>query len=191
MSTSHHSAEKAALLEVRGLHVEFLTPEGLVHAVNGVDFDVVRGESLAIVGESGSGKTVAAMALVGLVPSPPARIIGERAVLNGLNLLALDERKLSEIRGSRIGFVFQDPLSALNPVLTIGRQISEVIERHLNIKGGEAKRRAVDWLVRVGIADSQGVADSFPHQLSGGMRQRAMIAMGLAGEPELLIADEP
>ncbi|HJO30796.1 MAG TPA: ABC transporter ATP-binding protein [Acidobacteriota bacterium] len=191
MSTSHHSAEKAALLEVRGLHVEFLTPEGLVHAVNGVDFDVARGESLAIVGESGSGKTVAAMALVGLVPSPPARIRGERAVLNGLNLLALDERKLSEIRGSRIGFVFQDPLSALNPVLTIGRQISEVIERHLNIKGGEAKRRAVDWLVRVGIADSQGVADSFPHQLSGGMRQRAMIAMGLAGEPELLIADEP
>ena len=171
--------------------MEFLTPEGLVHAVNGVDFDVARGESLAIVGESGSGKTVAAMALVGLVPSPPARIRGERAVLNGLNLLALDDRKLSEVRGSRIGFVFQDPLSALNPVLTIGRQISEVIERHLNIKGGEAKKRAVDWLVRVGIADSQDVADSFPHQLSGGMRQRAMIAMALAGEPELLIADEP
>ncbi len=191
LPAGHHTSEAATLLEVRGLHVEFLTPEGVVHAVNGVDFDVASGESLAIVGESGSGKTVAAMALVGLVPAPPARVRAQRAVLNGLDLLALDGAELSEVRGARIGFVFQDPLSALNPVLTIRRQIGEVIERHLEFSGGEAKRRAVDWLVRVGIADAQDVANSFPHQLSGGMRQRAMIAMALAGEPELLIADEP
>ena len=110
LPTGHHTSEAAALLEVRGLHVEFLTPEGVVHAVNGVDFDVASGESLAIVGESGSGKTVAAMALVGLVPAPPARVRAQRAVLNGLDLLALDGAELSEVRGARIGFVFQDPL---------------------------------------------------------------------------------
>jgi ABC-type dipeptide/oligopeptide/nickel transport system ATPase component len=179
------------LLDVHDLHVEFDTRNGVVRAVESVSLTVAGGESLAIVGESGSGKSVTAMALVGLVPSPPARIRAGHARLGGTDLLGLDEAGLARVRGGRIGFVFQDPLAALNPVMRIGRQIGEVIELHLQKSRPEADAGVLEWLDRVGIPVPADAARAYPHQLSGGMRQRVMIAMALAGEPELLIADEP
>jgi ABC-type dipeptide/oligopeptide/nickel transport system ATPase component len=179
------------LLDVRDLHVEFDTRDGVVRAVESVSLSVAGGESLAIVGESGSGKSVTAMALVGLVPIPPARIRADRARLGDTDLLELDEAGLAQVRGGRIGFVFQDPLAALNPVMRIGRQIGEVIELHLGRSRADAATGVLDWLDRVGIPGPADVARAYAHQLSGGMRQRVMIAMALAGEPQLLIADEP
>ena len=179
------------LLDVHDLHVEFDTRDGVVRAVESVSLTVAAGESLAIVGESGSGKSVTAMALVGLVPAPPARVRAGRARLGDTELLELDEVGLAQVRGGRIGFVFQDPLAALNPVLRIGRQIGEVIELHLGRSRTDADAGVLEWLDRVGIPSPARAARAYPHQLSGGMRQRVMIAMALAGEPELLIADEP
>ena len=180
-----------SLLEVRDLHVEFDTEAGVVRAVDGISFDVDAGETLGIVGESGSGKSVTAMSLVGLLPTPPARVSAERVSLGGVDLLGLDAAALSDVRGKRIGLVFQDSLSALNPVMTVGRQVGEVIERHLGGSATEIRQQAVRWLGRVGIPQPDELVGAYPHQLSGGMRQRAMIAMAIAGEPELLIADEP
>ncbi len=180
-----------ALLEVRDLRVTFETGGAApLVAVDGVSFDVSPGETLGIVGESGSGKSVTALSLVGLVP-PPGDVRAERVALEGVDLLALDEAGLSEIRGKRIGFVFQDPLTALNPVMTLGRQVGEVIERHLGGTRAEVRDKSVGWLERVGIPDPGEIASAYPHQLSGGMRQRALIAMALAAEPDLLVADEP
>ena len=198
-STSASSAGSETgtpLLDVRDLHVEFDTSEGVVRAVEGVSLAVAAGESLAVVGESGSGKSVTTMALVGLLPMPPARVRAERARLGDVDLLSLDAAGFTRVRGRRIGFVFQDPLSALNPVMRIGRQIGEVIEL-VGLAGepravrSDVQTKVVEWLDRVGIPAPAEVAGAYPHQLSGGMRQRAMIAMALAGEPELLIADEP
>ena len=179
------------LLDVSDLHVDFETAEGVVPAVAGVSLTVQAGEALGIVGESGSGKSVTALALVGLLSVPPARVSAERIRLGNIDLQGLDNDGLTRVRGRQVGFVFQDPLSALNPVMRIGRQIGEVIELHGGASRREAGRRAVEWLARVGIPGPSEVSRAYPHQLSGGMRQRAMIAMALAGEPELLIADEP
>ena len=185
LPTGHHTSEAAALLEVRGLHVEFLTPEGVVHAVNGVDFDVASGESLAIVGESGSGKTVAAMALVGLVPAPPARVRAQRAVLNGLDLLALDGAELSEVRGARIGFVFQDFF------LLPGFSATENVKNGLLYSGvsmGERTDRAKSMLERVGLGHRM---EHLPNEMSGGEQQRVAIARALVHNPAFVLADEP
>ncbi len=186
-----HAGDTQPLLDVRDLRVEFDTGAGVVCAVDGISFNVAAGETLGIVGESGSGKSVTAMSLVGLVPAPPARIEAARLSLGGVDLLELDVAALSRVRGKRIGFVFQEPLSALNPVMTLGRQVGEVIECHLGGSRAQVRQRAAQWLGRVGIPHPDELAEAYPHQLSGGMRQRAMIAMALAAEPELLIADEP
>ena len=191
MTERRNTSASQPLLEVRDLHVEFDTGAGVVRAVDGISFSLDAGETLGIVGESGSGKSVTAMSLVGLVPVPPARIEAERISLGGVDLLELEIAELSEVRGRRIGFVFQDPLSALNPVMSVGRQVGEVIERHLRGSPAQVRRRAMRWLERVGIPQPSELAEAYPHQLSGGMRQRAMIAMALAAGPELLIADEP
>ena len=191
MTGQSRSATTAPLLDVRDLHVEFDTADGLVQAVDGVSLAVRVGEALGVVGESGSGKSVTALALMGLLPTPPARIRAQRIRLGGIDLLRLDPAGLTRVRGRQVGFVFQDPLAALNPVIRIGRQIGEVVEFHRGASRQDADRAAIEWLARVGIAAPSEVARAYPHQLSGGMRQRSLIAMALAGEPELLIADEP
>lgn len=191
MTGQARSATVAPLLDVRDLHVEFDTAEGVVRAVDGVSLAVDAGEALGVVGESGSGKSVTALALMGLLPTPPARVRAKLIRLAGIDLHRLDRSGMTSIRGRQVGFVFQDPLAALNPVMRIGRQISEVIEFHGDSSRPEAERFAIEWLGRVGIAAPSEVARAYPHQLSGGMRQRALLAMALAGEPDLLIADEP
>ena len=191
MTGQARSPTAAPLLDMRDLHVEFDTAEGVVRAVDGVSLTVDAGEALGVVGESGSGKSVTALALVGLLPTPPARVRAQCIRLGGIDLVRLDRSGMTRIRGRQVGFVFQDPLAALNPVMRIGRQIGEVIELHGGSSRPEAERSAIEWLARVGIAAPSEVARAYPHQLSGGMRQRALIAMALAGEPDLLIADEP
>ena len=191
MTRQTRSAANGPLLDVRDLRVEFDTAEGAVRAVDGVSLAVHAGEALGVVGESGSGKSVTALGLMGLLPTPPARVRAERVRLGGTDLRRLDPAGMTRVRGRRVGFVFQDPLAALNPVMRIGRQIGEVIELHGGISRPDAERSAIEWLARVGIAAPSEVARAYPHQLSGGMRQRALIAMALAGEPDLLIADEP
>jgi oligopeptide/dipeptide ABC transporter ATP-binding protein len=179
------------LLEVSDLHVSFATEEGVVHAVDGVSFTVRRGEVVAIVGESGSGKSVTAMTLMGLTRSPNARFEG-RATLAGTELIGASERELREIRGARIAMVFQDPMSSLNPVVRIGAQIVEQIRAHEHaISKQQARERAIELLDRVGIPSARERFRAYPHELSGGMRQRVMIAMALSCSPQLLIADEP
>ncbi|HYP55776.1 MAG TPA: ABC transporter ATP-binding protein [Solirubrobacterales bacterium] len=178
------------LLEVRDLAVSFATEEGVVHAVDDVDLDVGPGEVLALVGESGSGKSVTALTLMGLTRQPNARISGT-ARFEGADLLAAGERELRGIRGDRIAMVFQDPMGALDPVHRIGDQIVEQIRAHREVSREEARRRAIELLSAVGIDDAANRVDAYPHQFSGGMRQRATIAMALSLEPSLLIADEP
>ncbi|MDQ3728211.1 MAG: ABC transporter ATP-binding protein [Actinomycetota bacterium] len=178
------------LLSVEDLRVRFQTEDGAVKAVEGVSFEVRRGEVLAIVGESGCGKSVTAMSLMGLTRGPNAEITG-RATLGGTDLIAAEESELRKVRGNEIAMIFQDPMSSLNPVHRVGAQIVEQIQAHDDISDTDAKERAVELLRSVGIPGAEERADSYPHEFSGGMRQRAMIAMGLSVEPDLLIADEP
>jgi oligopeptide/dipeptide ABC transporter ATP-binding protein len=180
-----------ALLEVKNLQTEFRTGAGLVRAVNDVSYTVDPGETVAVVGESGSGKSVGALSLLRLIPNPPGRIIGGEVWFNGRDLMTLSEEEMREVRGGDIGMVFQEPMTSLNPVLTIGRQITETIEQHRGADPAAATQRATELLRLVGIGDAERRLRQYPHQLSGGMRQRIMIAIALACDPKLIIADEP
>jgi peptide/nickel transport system ATP-binding protein len=179
------------ILDVKNLKTVFFTPSGLFKAVDDVSFHVRRGETLAIVGESGCGKSVSALSIMRLVPNPPGKIVGGTVTLEGKDLLALDEEQMRGIRGNRMSMIFQEPMTSLNPVIRIGDQITEAIRLHQNKTAKEAWTRAVEMLRLVRIPEPERRAREYPHQLSGGMRQRAMIAMALACRPALLIADEP
>jgi oligopeptide transport system ATP-binding protein len=178
------------LLSVEDLRVEFWTQRGTVHAVNGISFDIAPGETLGIVGESGCGKSVTSLALMGILPRA-GRITSGTAMFGDRDLFRLSDRELRRIRGRDIAMIFQDPMTSLNPVLTIGRQIREALQAHFDLGKGEANRRVSDLLDQVGIPSAGIRLKDYPHQFSGGMRQRAMIAMALACEPKVLIADEP
>lgn len=179
------------LLDVRALRTTFTTANGPVTALHDVSLHIDRGETLALVGESGSGKSVTAYSIMGLLPRRTARIAGGQALFEGTDLLALDARAMQDIRGNRIAMIFQEPMSALNPVMRIGDQIAEAIRLHRQVTHAQAAERAVGLLEQVRMPSSAARAGDYPHQLSGGMRQRAMIAIALACEPDLLIADEP
>jgi len=179
------------MLEVNNLKTHFKTRDGLVKAVDGVSFSLEPGEVLGIVGESGSGKSVTAMSLMQLNPKPPAFHPEGEVLFEGRDLLKVPEREMQKLRGNDIAMIFQDPMTSLNPVFTVGNQISESVRIHQGVSRREAKRRAVQVLKDVGIANPERRADEYPHQFSGGMRQRAMIAMALSSEPKVLIADEP
>jgi peptide/nickel transport system ATP-binding protein len=182
---------EAKVLDVKGLQTVFFTNSGLFKAVDDVSFSVRRGETLAIVGESGCGKSVTALSVMRLVPNPPGRIVGGCIMLEGTDLLGLDESEMRAIRGNRISMIFQEPMTSLNPVMRIGDQITEAVRLHRAMTRKEAWNKAVDMLRLVRIPEPERRALEYPHQLSGGMRQRAMIAMALACRPALLIADEP
>jgi oligopeptide/dipeptide ABC transporter ATP-binding protein len=179
------------LLDIRDLHTEFRTSAGTVRAVDGISYTVQAGETVAIVGESGSGKSVGAMSILRLIPDPPGRITAGQVLFGGRDLLTLPEEDMRKLRGSQIGMIFQEPMTSLNPVLTIGRQITETLEQHRQATPAQAYKRAQDLLGLVGIADAGRRLKQYPHQLSGGMRQRVMIAIALACDPTLIIADEP
>jgi oligopeptide transport system ATP-binding protein len=181
----------AALLDVQNLQTEFHTTEGIVKAVNGVSYTLEEGGILGIVGESGSGKSVSVLSLLQLLPSPPAYVKGGAAVFDGRDLMQMSKKEIRSIRGNQIAIIFQDPMSSLNPVLKIGKQIGEVLQLHLGMSESQARQRAIELLTHVGIPMAEQRVDQYPHQLSGGMRQRVMIALGLACNPRLLIADEP
>ena len=179
------------VLDVKGLTTVFRTRGGRVHAVNAVSFHLDRGELLGVVGESGSGKSVTMMSLIGLLPSPPADICAGSVMLGDRDLLKISADDLRDVRGARIGFVFQDPMTSLNPVFTVGNQIMEPLIRHMGLNRKQARARAIDLLELVGISDAANRLNSYPHQYSGGMRQRVMIAIALSCDPDVLIADEP
>jgi len=179
------------VLDVKNLQTVFFTNSGLFKAVDDISFSVRRGETLAIVGESGCGKSVTALSIMRLVPDPPGRIVGGSVALEGTDLLGLDEAEMRAIRGNRISMIFQEPMTSLNPVMRIGDQITEAVRLHRKLTAKEAWKKAVDMLRLVRIPEPEQRAREYPHQLSGGMRQRAMIAMALACRPALLIADEP
>jgi len=179
------------LLDVRDLRTRFRTPQGMVHAVNGIDFALKAGETVAIVGESGSGKSASMMSILGLLPPDTAEIESGQVLFRGRDMLKMDQNELRTINGAQIGMVFQDPMSSLNPVLSVGYQLREAIRLHENVSRRAADTRAVDLLGLVGISDAARRMASYPHQFSGGMRQRVMIAIALACSPALLIADEP
>jgi oligopeptide transport system ATP-binding protein len=182
--------DRGRLLSVEDLRVEFWTQRGTIHAVNGITFDIRPGETLGIVGESGCGKSVTALALLGILPRA-GRVSTGSAIFGGRDLIQLSDRDMRDIRGRQIAMIFQDPMTSLNPVLTIGRQLREALETHFDMKKKEAEQRAAELLDRVGIPSANQRIRDYPHQFSGGMRQRAMIAMALACKPKLLIADEP
>lgn len=179
------------LLSVSNLRTRFHTDDGTVHAVDGVSFDVDRGETVCIVGESGSGKTVASESITRLVQTPPGEINADAVLFDGQDVLSLDDEQLQAVRGGKIGHVFQNPQGALNPVYTVGWQITEAITLHRDVSKEAAREHAIDLLDRVGIPEAAARFDDYPHEFSGGMKQRIVIAMALASEPDLLIADEP
>ena len=181
----------APILQVKDLVVRFDTQDGVVHAVNGVTYDLQEGETLGIVGESGSGKSVHVLSMLGLIPMPPGRIERGEVLFEGRDLLTMSDEERREVRGGQIAMVFQDPMTALNPVISIGKQIREMIQLHMGLNKRQANERAIELLELVGITDARRRIDDYPHQFSGGMRQRAMIAMALSCDPKLLIADEP
>jgi oligopeptide transport system ATP-binding protein len=181
----------APLLQVKDLKTYFFTDEGVVRAVDGVTYDVEAGETLGLVGESGCGKSVSALSLLRLISSPPGKIVGGEVLFEGEDLLKVDEDEIRSVRGNRIAMVFQEPMTSLNPVLTIGRQMTESLELHLKMDTNAARARAVQLLELVGIPEARTRVDDYPHQFSGGMRQRVMIAMALSCNPKLLLADEP
>ena len=180
-----------ALLEVKNLRVSFKTEDGIVRAVNGLSYAIEKGSTLGIVGESGSGKSVSALSVMRLIPTPPGEISGGEIVFKGQNLLAKSEAEMRKIRGKDIAMIFQDPMTSLNPVLTVGEQIAEAIQLHLKYSKKDAYDKAVDMLQQVRIPLPEKRIKDYPHQFSGGMRQRVMIAMALSCDPEVLIADEP
>ena len=179
------------LLQIKDLRTHFFTEEGVVRAVDGVSYDVEEGETLALVGESGCGKSVSALSILRLIPNPPGKIVGGEINFDGQDLLKADEDEIRHIRGNRIAMVFQEPMTSLNPVLTIGRQLTEAIELHLKYDKEQARKRAIELLEMVGIPEAPTRLSDYPHQFSGGMRQRVMIAMALSCNPKLLLADEP
>jgi oligopeptide transport system ATP-binding protein len=181
----------ARLLEVNNLITRFYTEDGVVHAVNGISYELNEGESLGLVGESGCGKSVSVLSVMRLIPSPPGRIDDGEVIYNGRDLLKISGEEMRSVRGREIAMIFQDPMTSLNPVLTIGRQMTEGLKLHLGMNDSQAKARAAEMLELVGIPNAADRLNDYPHQFSGGMRQRVMIAMALSCNPSLLIADEP
>ncbi|WCH48706.1 ABC transporter ATP-binding protein [Lysinibacillus sp. OF-1] len=179
------------ILEVKDLKINFKTYAGLVHAVRGVNFDLKEGETLAIVGESGSGKSVTSNALMKLIPQPPGIYESGQILFNGRDLVPLTDKEMSKVRGNEIAMIFQDPMTSLNPTMKVGRQITEVILQHKKVSKNDAKKRAIELLTQVGIPFPEKRYNQYPHEFSGGMRQRVVIAIALAADPKLLIADEP
>lgn len=180
-----------ALLEVKGLKTRFFTEDGVVHAVNGISYELEEGEALGIVGESGCGKTVSVLSVMRLIPEPPGKIVGGEVLFEGRDIMKMDMEEVRRVRGNKIAMVFQDPMTSLNPVLTVGRQIDEALELHMGMDKRQARKRTIELLEMVGIPEAAERADDYPHQFSGGMRQRVMIAMALSCNPRILIADEP
>lgn len=180
-----------ALLEVKELKTRFSTPDGVVNAVNGISYSLEPGEAMGIVGESGCGKSVSVLSIMRIIPDPPGKIVGGEVLFEGRDLLKMGLRDLRAVRGNQIAMIFQDPLTSLNPVLTIGRQISEAVLLHTDKNKREARQRTVELLDLVGIPEPENRLNEYPHQFSGGMRQRVMIAMALSCDPQILIADEP
>jgi len=179
------------LLDVRDLATTFKTPEGTVHAVNGVSFGLKEGETLGVVGESGCGKSVTMLSVLRLIPSPPGKIQSGKAIFFGQDLLKISNEEIRRVRGAQISMVFQDPMTSLNPVLTIGRQLEEPLTLHIGMTKNQARERAAELLTMVGIPNAKDRLSDYPHQYSGGMRQRVMIAMALSCSPQIMIADEP
>jgi oligopeptide transport system ATP-binding protein len=179
------------LLEVKNLKTFFLTDDGLVRAVDDVSYDVKEGETLGLVGESGCGKSVSALSIMRLIPYPPGKIVGGQVIFEGQDLLKMKEDQMRHVRGNKIAMIFQEPMTSLNPLLTVGRQVSEPLEIHQNVKKKEALKQAVKLLESVKIPEAELRAQAYPHHFSGGMRQRSMISMGMGCNPSLIIADEP
>jgi oligopeptide transport system ATP-binding protein len=179
------------LLDIKGLETEFKTPDGTIHAVNGVSFGLKEGETLGVVGESGCGKSVTMLSVLGLIQSPPGKVVAGEAFFFGQDLLKMTKEEIRHVRGAQIGMIFQDPMTSLNPVLTIGRQIEEPLILHIGMTKKQAQDRAAELLGIVGIPNAKDRLNDYPHQYSGGMRQRVMIAMALSCSPQVLIADEP
>jgi len=181
----------ADLLNVQGLETQFRTREGIVHAVNGVSFSLKEGETLGIVGESGCGKSVTVMSMLRLIPMPPGKVTAGTAMYQGKDLLKMSNEEMRQVRGAQIAIIFQDPMTSFNPVLTIGRQVAEPLETHMGMSRKQAYARVAEMLSLVGIPNAKERLNDYPHQFSGGMRQRVMIAMALTCNPQILIADEP
>ena len=181
----------ATLLEVKELKTYFFTLEGVVKAVDGISYEVDEGETLALVGESGCGKSVSALSLMRLIPDPPGKIVGGEVIFDGEDILTIDKNDMRRIRGAKMSMVFQEPMTSLNPVLTLERQLGETLQLHKGMSRREARREAINLLAKVGISDGERRIGQYPHQFSGGMRQRVMIAMALSCSPKLIIADEP